>query len=187
MKIRTGDTIVVISGKDKGKTGAVTRVLPEERRVVVTGINMRTRHVKKTFEQAGRIIKYEAAIDISKVMVVDAKSGKPTRVGFQMKDGKKMRVSKRSGEEIIKVKPKKSEAVKKIEAEAPKKKSETPAQKKAEEAKPGREGKSQPFWKRMKFGASAIEDAEVSEQPQMQKDQTIPSQQLHVRKGARGS
>ena len=186
MKIRSGDTIVVISGKDKGKTGAVTRVLPEERRVVVTGINMRTRHVKKTFEQAGRIIKYEAAIDISKVMVVDAKSGKPTRVGFTMKDGKKMRVSKRSGEEIVKVKPKKSEAVKKIEAEAPKK-TASPVKKEASEATPGTEGKKQPFWKRMKFGASAVEDAEVAEQPQMQKDQTIPSQQLHVRKGARGS
>jgi large subunit ribosomal protein L24 len=67
MKLRTGDTVTIISGKDKGKSGTIMRVLPDERRVVVTGINMRTKHIKKTFQQAGRIFKYEAAIDWSKV------------------------------------------------------------------------------------------------------------------------
>jgi len=88
MKIHTGDTVVIISGKDKGKSGTVLRVLHERNHVVVTGINMRTRHVKKTFQQAGRILKYEASMNASKVMLLDPKTKKPTRIGMAMKDGK---------------------------------------------------------------------------------------------------
>jgi large subunit ribosomal protein L24 len=106
MKIRTGDRVVVISGKDKGTVGEVIRVIPEKSRVVVQGVNIRTKHQEQT-QSGGRtipsgIIEFEAPIDISNVMLVDPKDGKPTRVRVERKDGKPIRVSKRTGTPIDK-------------------------------------------------------------------------------------
>ena len=97
MKIRNGDTVIVITGKDKGKTGTVLRILPDANRVVVADINMRTRHVKATAQSAGQKITYEASLDASNVMLVDPKTNKPTRVGYKIENGKKVRVAKKSG------------------------------------------------------------------------------------------
>jgi large subunit ribosomal protein L24 len=106
MKIRTGDRVVVISGRDKGIVGEVIRVFPEQSRVVVQGVNIRTKHQEQT-QSSGRtipsgIIEFEAPIDISNVMLVDPKDGKPTRVRLERKDGKPIRVSKRTGTPIDK-------------------------------------------------------------------------------------
>ncbi len=99
MKLHTGDTVLVITGKDKGKSGQVIRVLPAKNHVVVQGLNMRVRHIKKTPQGAGSKIKFEASLDASKVMLLDPKSGKPTRIGYQIdaKTGKKVRIAKVSG------------------------------------------------------------------------------------------
>jgi large subunit ribosomal protein L24 len=186
MKIRHGDTVVIISGKDKGKTGTVERVLKSDHRVIVSGINMRTRHMKKTAQQAGRIIKYEAAIGMSKVMIVDPKTKKPSRVGYLIKDGKKVRVSKASGTEILKAATAKTaKKTTKKDAKAADG-TEAKKEKKTEAPAPTPGDKKTPFWKRMSFGA-AIEQAEVPETPQMEKDQAIPNQQQIHRKGGRGS
>jgi large subunit ribosomal protein L24 len=100
-RIRKGDTVVVISGKDKGKTGKIMRVLREEGRVVVEGINLVKRHTRPTPKNpSGGILEREQAIHASKVMPVDPKTGKGTRVRFQtLENGKKVRIAK-SGEEI---------------------------------------------------------------------------------------
>lgn len=110
MRVQNGDTVVVISGKDKGKTGTVMRVLKSTDRVVVEGINMRTRHIRKTPQQAGQKIRYEASIHASNVMPIDAKTKKRTRVRMEMdsKTKAKKRVAVRSGEVIAKVTPKKT-------------------------------------------------------------------------------
>ena len=90
-----------MSGRDKGKSGEVTRVIPKENRVLVQGVNMIKRHQKQTQGQAGGIVEREAAIHVSNVMIADPKSGEPTRVGFKtLEDGKKVRFAKRSGEVI---------------------------------------------------------------------------------------
>ena len=100
MKIHTGDTVLVISGKDKGKQGTVMRVLSLKNRLIVEGINMRVRHIKKTTQQPGQRIKYEASLAASNVMLLDPKTKKPTRVGYRIdaKTGKKVRFAKVSGE-----------------------------------------------------------------------------------------
>lgn len=100
MRIRKGDTVVVIRGEDKGRRGKVTRVLPDRNRVIVEGINLVKRHLSATPQRPGGILEVEAPIEASKVMPVDAQSGKGTRVRHQMKDGKKIRIAK-SGEEIV--------------------------------------------------------------------------------------
>jgi large subunit ribosomal protein L24 len=101
LKIKKGDKVVVIAGKDKGKTGEVTSVIPTENRVVVSGINMMTKHAKPTQTSAGGLNRIEAPIQISNVALADPKSGKPTKVGFKaLADGKKVRVAKKSGETI---------------------------------------------------------------------------------------
>jgi large subunit ribosomal protein L24 len=99
-KIKKGDKVVVLSGKDKGKTGEVTRVLPRDGKVVVSGVNTVKRHQRPTQTNAGGIEEKDAPIHVSNVALADPKSGEPTRVGFQMKDGKKVRVAKKSGEVI---------------------------------------------------------------------------------------
>ncbi|MEM1131362.1 50S ribosomal protein L24 [Alterisphingorhabdus coralli] len=100
-KIKKGDDVVVLSGKDKGKTGSVTQVMPKEGKVVVSGVNMIARHRKPTQQNPqGGIDRYEAPMAISKVAVADPKSGKPTRVRIEEKDGKKVRVAVKSGETI---------------------------------------------------------------------------------------
>ena len=101
-KIKKGDYVVVLTGKDKGRKGEVTKVFPKEGRVIVSGVRMVKRHVRPTqWDPEGGIRSFEAAIDISNVAHLDPKDGKPTRVGFKvLKDGKKVRVAKRSGEVI---------------------------------------------------------------------------------------
>jgi len=102
LRIRTDDEVVVITGKDKGKTGKVLRVDLAEDRVVVAGINIRTKHVKPTpgTTETGGIVKEEAPIHVSNVALVDPKDGKPTRVRTEVRDGRKVRVGVRSGEVI---------------------------------------------------------------------------------------
>ncbi|GGA80742.1 50S ribosomal protein L24 [Brucella endophytica] len=100
-KIRKGDTVVVLAGKDKGRTGEVLSVSPKEDKAVVRGINMVKRHQRQTQTQEAGIITKEAPIHLSNLGVRDPKDGKPTRVGFRIEDGgKKVRVAKRSGELI---------------------------------------------------------------------------------------
>ncbi len=100
-KIRKGDQVVVLSGKDKGKTGTVTQVMPKDSKLFVSGINMMTRHRKPTQAQPqGGIDKVEAALHISNVAIADPKDGKATRVRIAEKDGKKVRVAAKSGETI---------------------------------------------------------------------------------------
>ena len=101
LKIRKGDKVVVITGKDKGKTGEVTLVMPKEMRVVVQGVNIVRRHQRQTAQQQGGIITKEAPIHISNVAHVDPSSEKPTRVGYRTQDdGRKIRIAKRSGAPI---------------------------------------------------------------------------------------
>ncbi len=98
-KIRKGDKVVVLAGKDKGRSGEVLQVLPKEDRAVVRGINVVKRHQRQTQNQEAGIISKEASIHLSNLAIAD-KDGKPTRVGFTVVDGKKVRVAKRSGEVI---------------------------------------------------------------------------------------
>ncbi len=100
-KIRKGDKVVVLTGKDKGRTGEVLRVLPKDDKAVVRGVNQVRRHQRQTQSQEGGIITKEAPIHLSNIALVDPKDGKPTRVGFKTQaDGSKVRVAKRSGEVI---------------------------------------------------------------------------------------
>ena len=100
-KIRKGDNVVVLTGRDKGRSGEVIEVRPSESRALVRGVNMVKRHQKQTPQREGGIISKEAPIHLSNIAVADPKSGKPTRVGFKiMNDGRKVRVAKRSGVEI---------------------------------------------------------------------------------------
>ncbi|WP_448189881.1 50S ribosomal protein L24 [Azospirillum sp. sgz301742] len=100
-KIKTKDKVVVLSGKDKGKTGEVLRVLPKDERVVVAGVNVVKKHTRPSARSQGGILEIEAPIHVSNVAHVDPKDGKPTRVGFKvLEDGRKVRVAKRSGETI---------------------------------------------------------------------------------------
>ena len=101
-KIKKGDHVVVIAGKDKGRKGEVLKVFPKESRVVVKGIKVVKRHTRPSqADTEGSIKQFEAAIHISNVAHLDPKDGKPTRVGFKtLKDGKKVRVTKKSGEVI---------------------------------------------------------------------------------------
>ncbi|MCB1559057.1 MAG: 50S ribosomal protein L24 [Alphaproteobacteria bacterium] len=101
LKIKKGDQVVVITGKDKGKTGEVTQVMPTENRVIVSGINIMTKHAKPTQFSAGGLQKIEASIHVSNVALADPKSGKATKVGMKkLDDGKKVRIAKKSGETI---------------------------------------------------------------------------------------
>ncbi len=101
MKIKKGDKVIVITGKDKGKTGEVTKAMPKENKVIVSGVNMVKRHQKPSQESAGGIVSKEAPIHVSNVAIVDPKSGKGSRVGMKfLDDGRKVRVAKKSGEVI---------------------------------------------------------------------------------------
>ncbi|RUW19693.1 50S ribosomal protein L24 [Mesorhizobium sp. M1E.F.Ca.ET.041.01.1.1] len=100
-KIRKGDKVVVLAGKDKGRSGEVLSVQPKEDTALVRGVNLIRRHQRQTQSQEGGIITKEAPIHLSNIALADPKDGKPTRVGFAIqKDGKKVRVAKRSGEVI---------------------------------------------------------------------------------------
>lgn len=100
-KIKKGDKVVVLTGRDKGKTGEVVQVLPKETRAIVRGVNLVKRHTRQTAQSEGGIISKEAAIQLSNIAIVDPKDGKPTRVGFKvLEDGRKVRFAKRSGDLI---------------------------------------------------------------------------------------
>ena len=99
-KIRKGDKVVVLTGKDKGRTGEVVQVMPKKDRAVVKGINLVKRHQRQTQTQEAGIITKEASIHLSNIAIADPKDGKPTRVGFKVEGDKKVRVAKRSGVSI---------------------------------------------------------------------------------------
>jgi large subunit ribosomal protein L24 len=99
-KIRKGDKVVILAGKDKGRTGEVVQVMPKEDKAVVRGINMIARHQTQSASQEGGIIRKEAPLHLSNIAIADPKDSKPTRVGFEVRDGKKVRIAKRSGEVI---------------------------------------------------------------------------------------
>jgi len=100
-KLKKGDKVVVLTGRDKGKEGEILRVIPKDGRAVVSGVNMVTRHQRQTQTSQGGRIQKEAAIDLSNIALVDPKDGGPTRVGFRvLEDGTKVRFAKKSGEVI---------------------------------------------------------------------------------------
>ena len=100
-KIKKGDTVVVLSGKDKGRTGEVIQAMPKEGKVLVSGVNVAVRHRKPSqANPQGGLERREAPLHVSKVAVADPKTGKPTRVRFEERDGKKVRVAVKSGELI---------------------------------------------------------------------------------------
>lgn len=99
-KIKTGDTVIVLAGRDKGKTGEVKQMLLKDGKAIVGGINMVQRHRKPTMQQPGGIDNKEAPIHISNLAIADPKSGKPTKVGYKIEDGKKVRYAKASGDVI---------------------------------------------------------------------------------------
>lgn len=169
MKIRAGDTVLVISGKDKGKTGQVLRILQGKNRVIVSDINMRTKHIKGNPQRPGEIVKYEAAIHLSNVMIVDPKTKKPTRVGYKVEKGRKVRVAKLSGEIITgtattKVTKAKAGDKAKVDTDVSKKKEDKAAPTK------------KPFWKGAGFGSDAIEGAELGKTKHTQEDHSVPSE-----------
>lgn len=101
MKLKVGDKVVVISGKDKGKEGKIVKTLKNENRVVVEGVNVVKKHIKPNGQTAGSIVEVESSIDASNVMIVDPKTGKATRIGHTIdKKGKKVRVTKKSNSTI---------------------------------------------------------------------------------------
>ncbi|MBS8266910.1 50S ribosomal protein L24 [Mesobacillus boroniphilus] len=103
MHVKKGDKVMVISGKDKGKTGIILEAYPKQSRVLVEGINIVKKHAKPSqVNPQGGILNQEAPIHVSNVMPLDPKSGKPTRVGYTVENGKKVRVAKQSGEVLDK-------------------------------------------------------------------------------------
>lgn len=101
MKIKTGDTVIVLSGDDKGKTGKVLKVMPKENKVLVEGVNAAKKHVKPSqANPQGTVKDINLPIDASNVAVVDPKTNKATRIGYKTVDGKKVRIAKKSGTEI---------------------------------------------------------------------------------------
>ena len=100
-KIKKGDKVVILAGRDKGRTGEVLRVIPDENRAVVDGVNIVKRHQRQTKDREAGIVNKPAALDLSNIALADPKDGKATRVGFKiLDDGRKVRVAKRSGELI---------------------------------------------------------------------------------------
>ncbi|SNY94000.1 LSU ribosomal protein L24P [Cohaesibacter sp. ES.047] len=100
-KLKKGDRVIVLAGKDKGKSGEIVQVMPAEQRAVVRGINLVKRHQRQTQTQEGGIVTKEAPIHLSNLAIADPKDNKPSRVGFEVKeDGTKVRVAKRSGDVI---------------------------------------------------------------------------------------
>ena len=100
-RIKKGDKVVVLTGRDKGRSGEVIRVMPKDERALIRGVNMVTRHQKQTAAQEGGMIRKEATIHLSNIAIADPTDGKPTRVGFKtLSDGRKVRFAKRSGETI---------------------------------------------------------------------------------------
>lgn len=101
MKVRKGDTVIVTTGKDRGKSGTVIRVLPKQNQVLIDGINVMKRHQKARRQgQKGQVIERAFPVHVSNVALKDAKTGKATRVGYKVEDGKKVRIAKKSGAKI---------------------------------------------------------------------------------------
>ena len=100
MQIKKDDTVVVIAGKDKGKTGTVLRTIPKKNKVVVEGVNMQTKHAKATRTSGSEIKHMEGPIDASNVMFYDEKAKEPVKIGYKVVDGKKVRVNKKNGNVI---------------------------------------------------------------------------------------
>jgi large subunit ribosomal protein L24 len=101
MKIKTNDNVIVIAGKDKGKKGKVVKALPKEDKVIVEGVNMKKKHQRPNRKGLkGEVISFAAPIHVSNVMIEDPKTKKPSRVGYNMVNGKKVRVAKKSGSDI---------------------------------------------------------------------------------------
>ncbi len=100
MYLKKGDNVIVTAGKDKGKEGTITKVLPKQNKVIIENMNLAKKHQKPGFGVTGGIVEVEMAIDASNVMLIDPKTKEATRIGFEMRDGKKVRVSKKSGELI---------------------------------------------------------------------------------------
>ena len=97
MRIKKDDTVIVLTGKDKGKTGKVLKAMPKEGRVIVEGVNIQTKHQKQTQKEAAEIKHQEGPIDASNVMFYDTKAKKPSRIGYKVENGKKVRVAKQTG------------------------------------------------------------------------------------------
>lgn len=103
MHVKKGDKVKVLSGKDRGKTGTVLEAFPKKERVLVEGVNLIQKHAKPSQDNPqGGILNQEAAIHVSNVLPIDPKSGEPTRVGYEVRDGKKVRIAKKSGEVLDK-------------------------------------------------------------------------------------
>lgn len=102
MKIKKGDNIIVLTGKDKGKKGEVLKVFPKLGKVTISGVNIAKKHVKNKFntEKKGEIIDKTMPIDASNVALIDSKTNKPTRIGYKVENNKKIRIAKKSGQEI---------------------------------------------------------------------------------------
>ena len=100
MRIKKDDTVIVLAGKDKGKTGKVLKAFPKKGRVIVEGVNVQTKHQKQTQKEAAEIKHQEGPIDVSNVMYYDTKAKAVTKIGYEFKDGKKVRVSRKSGNVI---------------------------------------------------------------------------------------
>ena len=100
MRIKKGDTVVVLTGKDKGKEGKVLKAMPKEERVIVEGVNIQTKHQRQTQTEAAEIKHQEGPIHVSNVALVDSKTKEPTKVGYKMEGNKKVRFAKKSGNVI---------------------------------------------------------------------------------------
>lgn len=163
MKLSKGDSVIVLTGKDKGKKGTVLRVLRAENRVVVGGVNMVTKHVKKTVQNAGSTVKFERSIHASNVAILDPKTGKPTRIGYKNEGGKKIRIAKKSGVALERTKT----AEKETSASAP-------------TAKPAAAPAKKSFWGGKKVKSSEGAEAET----RAEGSQKVIT---HVRSAGRGS
>lgn len=170
MKIHTGDTVLIIAGKDKGKQGTVMRVLGEKNRLIIESINMRVRHIRKTAQGPGQRISYEASIAASNVMLLDPKTKKPTRVGYRVDPvtGNKVRYAKVSGEVLpVRSKTKGTGGKKKAEKKVTKGTEGAEVTEVAEVAKEAAAPpKKQPFWKRAMGGGAANDAAETGSAPE---------------------
>lgn len=100
MKLKKGDTVIVLAGKDKGKKGTITQILRDENKIVVDGVNKMIKNRKTTQKDADRRIEFSAPIHASNVMIVDPKTNKPSRIGAKKVEGKNIRISKKSGTEL---------------------------------------------------------------------------------------
>lgn len=171
MRIAQGDTVVVIAGKDKGKKGTVLRVLHEQNRVLVGGINLVTKHIRKTAQAPGRTVRLEHSLAASNVMVVDPKTGKPTRIRFAIdpKTKRKVRVAVASGATLERARLSKEDAKKATE--------ETSVQK--EGARARKASTAAPFWKK----GAAPADAGAAKADAGPAQSTV----THARSAGRGS